>query len=131
ELVVLLQLVARGDGHRLYAVQLEVASFETQLVGAAGDRVVHDRRALAGVLAVDPELGPGERPDGQRAVTRLVRSGRDRGARAGALLPGCGGVGVPRWQPVRGKRVPGGDGGRLAHQIHAHRLVEIGDHPVG
>src|SRR6185503_6833012 len=58
ERVTLLEVLPRLHGDALGLVDLHVRSLERQLVAAAGDLVVDDRGVLAGVLAVDPDLGP-------------------------------------------------------------------------
>src|SRR5258708_5285568 len=63
----LLELLARQHRDALGAVDLEVRPLEDELVLAAGNFVVRERGVLVGVLTVDPHLGPGPRPDGDRA----------------------------------------------------------------
>src|SRR6185437_698329 len=70
--VALLEGLPGLQGDALAVVNLHVGPLERQLVPAAGDLVVDDRRVLGGVLAVDPDLGPGDGVDGHRAVAALV-----------------------------------------------------------
>ena len=80
----LLELLAGAHGDGLGVIDLQIRALEAQLVPAAGDAVVGERGVLAGVLAVDPDLGPGARPDGDAAVATLggVAAALDALARA-------------------------------------------------
>ena len=85
----LLELLSRAHGDALGLVDLQVRALEADLVLAAGDLVVGERRVLGGVLAVDPDLGPGARADGDGAVAAL---GGGAG-RIGAVVAALGAVG--------------------------------------
>src|SRR4029077_5094071 len=80
QFVLALELPPCGHGHALDLIDLEVAAFELQPVGAAGDRPVDDRRLLTGVGPVHPEIGPRVSADGHPARPAFsdgIRRGTD------------------------------------------------------
>src|SRR5262249_10546039 len=66
--VALLEVLPGLDGDALGLIDLQLRALERDLVLAARELVVDERRVLGGVLAVDPDLGPRNRVDGDRAV---------------------------------------------------------------
>ncbi len=86
ERVALLEVLPGPHVDALAVVDLHVGALERELVLAAGDLEVDDRRVLAGVLAVDPDLGPGDRVDGDRAVAAARGLRCSSSALAGGIL---------------------------------------------
>src|SRR4051812_8826363 len=88
----LLKALAGANGDHLAVIDLQIRPLEAQLVFATGDAVIGERRVLGGVLAVDPNLGPGARADGDAAVAAF--RGLGLGAVAGVVLGVGAGVGA-------------------------------------
>src|SRR5947209_755424 len=63
EVVVPFELAPVLQNDLLDLIDVQIGAFELQLVLAARDAAAHHRRVLAGIGAVDPQLGPGIRPD--------------------------------------------------------------------
>src|SRR5262245_48567591 len=69
QLVLLPELAALVQNHMLNLIDPEIAPLELEAVASACDRHSDDRRLLAGIGAVDPEVRPWVCADGELALS--------------------------------------------------------------